>query len=130
MPAPSVATPSVAALVAAHTAFLALLNAGAGPALCRIRSAADVLLSEITLTDPAGTVNGTTGQLTLTPDGRDESANASGTAAYGELCDSDGNVHYAIPAQAGSTPVPGKLVVNTLTIVAGLPVEILSITIG
>lgn len=130
MPAPSVATPSVAALVGAHNFFVSLLDAGAGPGLCRIRSAADVLLAEITLDDPAGTVNGTTGQLTITFDGRDDSANASGTAAYGELCDSDGTVHYAIPAQAGSTPVAGKLVLNTLTIVAGLPVEILTCTIG
>ena len=48
MPAPSVATYSVAALVDAHTAFLALLDAGSA-GLCRIRSSADVLLAEITL---------------------------------------------------------------------------------
>ena len=129
MAVPSVATYSVAALVDAHAAFLALLDSGSA-GLCRIRSSADVLLAEITLDDPAGTVNGATGQLTITFDGRDESANASGTAAYGELCASDGTVHLAIPAQAGSTPVAGKLVLNTLTIVAGLPVEILTCTIG
>lgn len=130
MPAPSVATYSVDALVDAHTAFLALLDADTGPGLCRIRDNADVLLAEITLDNPAGTVNGGTGQLTITFDGRDESANASGTAAYGELTDASGNVHLSIPTQAGSTPVAGKLVLNTLTIVAGLPVEILTCTIG
>lgn len=130
MAVPSVATYSVDALVDAHTAFLNLLDADTGPGLCRIRSSADVLLAEITLDNPAGTVNGGTGQLTITFDGRDESANASGTAAYGELTDASGNVHLAIPAQAGSTPVAGKLVLNTLTIVAGLPVEILTCTIG
>lgn len=129
MPAPATATFSVESLIAAHTALLNLLDTGTA-AKWRIRDAADVLLSEGPLTDPGGTVNGTTGQLTLTPDGRDEAAAASGTAAYGELCESDGTVHLALPAQAGGAPVSGKVVLNTLTVVAGLPVEILSITIG
>lgn len=82
------------------------------------------------LDDPAGTVNGTTGQFTFAFDGRDESANASGTAAYAEVCDSDGTVHLALPTQAGSSAVSGYLVLNTLTIVSGLPVEILTATLG
>jgi hypothetical protein len=130
MPAPSTATYSAAAKIAAHTAFLALLDAGSSNALIRIRDSADVLLAEIPLDDPAGVVNGTTGQLTLTIDGRDESANASGTAAYGEFCDSAGLVHLALPTQQGSVAVSGKLVLNTLTIVATTPVEILSAVIG
>jgi hypothetical protein len=130
MPAPSTATYSAAAKIAAHTAFLALLDAGASNATIRIRDSADVLLAEIPLSDPAGTVNGTTGQLTLSISARDESANASGTAAYGEFCDSDGLVHLALPTQQGSVAVSGKLVLNTLTIVATTPVEILSAVIG
>lgn len=129
MPAPSVATFSVASLVAAHTQLLNLIDTGSA-GFVRIRDSADVLLAEITLTDPAGTVNGTTGQLTITMAGRDESANASGTAAYAQITQSDGTVHLALPAQAGTTAVSGKIVLNTLSIVAGLPVEILSITIG
>jgi hypothetical protein len=131
MPAPSVATYSVAALVAAHTTFRDLIDAD--PVLLgsiKIRDAADVLLAQIPLTDPPGTVNGATGQLTITPSGRDESANASGTAAYGELCDGAGLVHLALPAQAGLVAVSGKLVMNTLTVVAGGPVEALSVTVG
>ena len=81
MPAPVSATYSAAALVAANTSFLDLIDAETGAGSIAIRSAADVLLAEIMLTDPAGTVNGTTGQLTLTPDGREESSPAGGTAA-------------------------------------------------
>lgn len=130
MPAPSVATYAAAALVAAQTSFRDLLDSGSGAGLIRVRSATDVLLAEIVLTDPCGTVNGTTGQLTITPAGPDTSANASGTAAYGELCNSAGTVYLSLPAQAGASPVSGKLVLNTLTIVSGGPVEIVSATIG
>lgn len=130
MPAPSVATYSAAVLVAVHTELRDLIDAGAGAGLIRIRNAADVLLAEFTLDDPCGTVNGTTGQLTITVDVQEASANASGTAAYGEICTSDGTVRLALPAQAGSSAVSGKLVLNTLTITAGGPVNILSCVIG
>lgn len=130
MPAPSVAIYSVAALVAAHTSFKNLIDGGAAAGSVKIRDAADVLLAQIPLTDPCGSVNGGTGQLTLTMAGRDESANAGGTAAYGEFCDSDGVVHLALPAQAGASAVAGKIVLNTLTIVAAGPVEVLSATVG
>lgn len=130
MPAPSAATYSTAALVAAHTTFKDLIDAGLAAGSIKIRDADDVLLAQIPLTYPCGTVNATTGQLTLTPNGRDDSADAAGTAAYGEVCAADGTVHLALPAQQGSAPVSGKLVLNTLTILAGGPVEVLSATVG
>lgn len=130
MPAPTQATYSVAALVAAHTAFRDLLDAGSAGASIKIRDASDVLLAQIPLTVPCGTINPTTGQLTLTPAGRDESADTAGLAAYGELCDSDGLVHLSLPAVAGTAPVAGCVVLNTLTVAGGAPVEILSATIG
>ena len=130
MAVPSVATYSAAALVAAHTSFRDLIDSGSGPGSIKIRDSADVLLPEIPLTYPCGTVNGTTGQLTITPSGRDESADASGTAAYGEFCNSDGTVYLSLPAQAGTAAVSGYIVINTLTIVAGGPVEVLSAVIG
>lgn len=130
MPAPSVPTYSAAALVAAHTSFRDLIDSGTGAGLIRIRDAADVLLAEITLADPCGTVNGTTGQLVLTMPQSDASANASGAAAYGEICDSDGDVHLALPAQAGVSPVSGKIVLNTLTITETGSVTVSSVTIG
>lgn len=130
MAVPSVATYSAAALIAAHTTFRDLIDAGAGAGAIKIRDASDVLLAEIPLDDPCGTVNGTTGQLTLSIAGPDSSANASGTAAYAEVCDSDGVVHLALPAQAGTTPVSGKIVINSLSIVSAGAVEIISATIG
>lgn len=130
MPVPSAYTYSAAALVAAHTAFRDLLDAKTGNATIKIRDASDVLLATITLADPCGTVNGTTGQLTLDIYAREEAADAGGEAAYGEICDGAGAVHLALPTQQGSAAVSGKLVMNTLTVVEGAPVEVLSATIG
>lgn len=130
MAVPAQATYSAAALVAAHTSFRDLIDSGASAGSIKIRDAADVLLATIPLADPCGTVNGTTGQLTITPAGRDESAEASGTAAYAEFCDSDGTVYLALPAQEGAVAVPGKLVLNTLAILSGGPVEVVSAVIG
>ena len=130
MAVPSSATYSAAALVAAHTSFKDLIDAGSAGGSIKIRDAADVLLAQVPLSDPCGSVNGTTGQLTFSIAGLDSSADASGTAAYGEFCDSDGLVHLSLPAQAGTVAVSGKLVLNTLSIVAGGPVAIISATIG
>lgn len=130
MTVPTVATYSAAAKIAAHTSFRDLIDSGSAAGYVNIRDSADVLLAVCPLNDPCGSVNGTTGVLTFSFDGRDESANASGTAAYAEICDSDANVHLAIPAQAGSSPVSGKLVLNTLAVVSGSPFEIVSATIG
>jgi hypothetical protein len=129
MAVPSVATYSAQAKIDAHTAFLALLDAGAGNATIKIRNSADALLCTTTLTDPAGTVNGTTGQLTLTQSAT-ATASSTGTAAYADICSVAGTVHLAIPAQAGTVAVSGKIVMNTLSIVSGGPVEIISCTIG
>lgn len=130
MPAPSVATYSAAALVAAHTSFRDLIDSGSGAGFVRIRDSADVLLAQCPLNDPCGTVNGTTGLLTLSFAGPDDSADATGTAAYGEVCNSDGTVHLSLPAQAGTSPVSGKLVLNSLSVAAGGALEVLTATIG
>ena len=130
MTVPTVATYSAAAKIAAHTALKDVIDSGSGAGLIRIRDAADVLLATATLSDPCGSVNGTTGQLTLSIASGDSSADATGTAAYGEICDSDGDVHLALPVQTGTTAVSGKLVLNSLSIIASLPVSILSATIG
>lgn len=130
MPAPTVATYSVAALVVAHTAFKNLIDAGAGAGSIKIRDAADVLLAQVPLNDPCGTVNGATGQLTFAIAGRDDAADAAGTAAYGEFCDSDGLVHLALPAQQNASVSSGYVALSNLTIVAGGPVEVLSATVG
>ena len=97
-----------------------LIDSGSGPGLIRIRNSADALLAEVVLTDPCGAVNGTTGQITFSI-ATNEDAATGGTAAYGEFCNSAGTVHLALPCQAGTSPVSGKLVLNSLTLVAGGP---------
>lgn len=123
-------TYSAAALVAAHTSFLALLDADANPAKIRIRDAGAVLLAEIVLTDPAGSVNGTTGQLTLTVATQETSAPASGTAVTAELTDGVGAVHLTMPCAQGASAVPGQCVLSSLDIVVGGSVNVISAVIG
>ena len=130
MAVPSAATYSAAALVAAHTSFKDLIDAGVSAGSIKIRDASDVLLAQIPLSDPCGSVNGTTGQLTFSIAGPDSSADATGTAAYAEFCDSAGTVHLSLPAQAGEVAVSGKIVLNTLSIIAAGPVSVLSATVG
>jgi len=131
MAVPSVATYSVDAKEAAHIAFRDLIDAGSSNGSLKIRDSSDVLLAQIPLADPCGTVSSSTGVLTFdVTSAEDTSADATGTAAYGEFCDSDGNVHLSLPTQAGSSAVSGKLVLNTLSIVSGGPVTLVSATIG
>lgn len=129
MPAPSVATYHPQAKIDAHTAFLALVDSGTAGSI-KTYTSADALLCTHTLTDPAGTVNGTTGQLTLTPAASSVNASATGTAAYCTVCSSGGTAYLSIPAQQGTAAVSGKVVFNSLSLVSGQPVEILSSVIG
>ncbi len=130
MPAPTVATYSLDAIVGAHTGFKTLIDSGGAAGSIKIRSAADVLLAQVPLAYPCGTVSGTTGQLTLSIAGPDTAADAAGTAAYAEVCTSAGAVKLSMPAVAGASAVSGFVVFNTLSIVAGGPVEVLSAVVG
>lgn len=130
MPAPAQYTYSAAAIVAANTALLGLIDAAATAGSIKVRDNSDVLLAQIPLTDPAGTVNGTTGQLTLTASAADDSADANGTAAYGEICDGDDNVILALPAQSGTAGSSGYIVINNLSINQGGAVSLTSAVIG
>ena len=130
MPVPTVTTYSVAAKVAAHAALRDVIDSGAGAGYIEVRGDALQLLATIPLSDPCGTVNGTTGQLTLSIAGSDTSADATGTAAYADVCDSTGAAHLSLPAKAGTTWVAGKIVLNSLSIVTGTEVSIISAVIG
>lgn len=130
MPAPSSETFSAAAKVAAQTSLKDLIDAGSSGGKLKIRDASDVLLWTGTLADPCGSVNGTTGQLTITLPTSTVNASATGTAAYGEITDSADTVIWSAPTQAGSAPVSGKVVINTLSLVSGSPATVVSITFG
>jgi hypothetical protein len=129
MPAPGAPTYSATAKVAAHTAFRDGVDSGAGAGTIKIYTSVDALLATITLTDPCGTVNGTTGQLTLTASGA-ATASATGTAAYGVIANSTGTAYLSLDTQAGTAAVSGKLVLNSLAITSGGAVTLISATIG
>lgn len=120
---------AVEVLVSVHQALLDEIDGGTGAGKIKLRDSGDTLLQVATLTDPAGSVNGTTGQLTLTVD---SSANAvaNGTADYGEITDSDDNVLATIDVIQGTSASSGNIVLNTLTIIAGTPVNYATLTIG
>jgi hypothetical protein len=130
MPAPSAITYSLDALIAAHQEVADLIDGGAGAGKILLRNSSDTLLAEIPLDDPCGTVSPSTGRLTLDIAGPDTSANAAGTVAYAEICDSDDTVVVSMPAQQGSTAVSGSIVMNTLVVTAGGPVNVISASLG
>lgn len=123
MPAPSAATYSLAARIAARTSFLTLLDAQSGAATIKFRSASDALLATATLTDPAGAVSGATGELAFTVATQPEGV-AAGDVAYIEFCDGAGSVHLALPAQAGTAAIAGVAVLNSLAVTVGRSLQV------
>lgn len=133
---------SIAALVAAHAALLALIDAATTPGKVKAytgtqpatveTAATGTLLGTIVLADPAGTVSGVDGSLTIDAEAstRDESADASGEIGYVRITDGDDVGILDLPVQAGTAPVSGYAVFNTLTVVAGGPIELVSLVIG
>ena len=120
---------SLQAWIDANTSLLDLIKAETGTPTIKIKSAADVTLAEVTIDEATSAVNGTTGVLTLEIDAQEDSTTA-GTASYAQVCDGAGDPHIEIPCQAGSSPVSGYCVVNTLTILAGQTFDVLSASIG
>lgn len=116
-------------IVATNQAIVNALDGGSSNAYVTIHSSSDTLLATVTLTDPCGTVNGTTGIATLTPTGPDTHAANTGTASYASLRRSDGTVMRSLGCQEGSVPVDGACVLSSLTIAAGATVTINSITL-
>ena len=130
MPAQYLNSWSPSVVVAAHTALLAVIDAAAAAASVTIHDLSDTLLATVPLTDPAGTVDGATGELPLTPDGRDESAAATGLASYATLRDGDGNALASLPCIDGTVAVCGYCVLDTLNIEQGGPVEIAAFVVS
>lgn len=129
MAVPTEATYSVTALVDAQTSLLDLIDTGISAGKIKIRDASDVLLATITLTDPAGTVAGGTGVLTITPAGTAVGLTDS-TAAYGEITDSNDNIILSLPAAEGVAAVSGYIVISSLTILTDGVITVQSVVIG
>jgi hypothetical protein len=129
MPAPSSVTYAASIIVSAHTAVLNAIDAGSSVGKFRFYDDTDNLLGEVLLDDPAGTVNGTTGTLTLSID-VPQTVSDDGTCTYADITDSDNNVIVSIPVEEGDTAVSGKIVVNTVSFVTGASLDVLSASIG
>lgn len=126
MPAPTVATYSLASKCAANAAFLALVDVGSK---INVRDDDDVLLATIDLDDPTGDLNESTGRVTFAIAGP-ATAVATGTAAYCDVVNSDDEILLQVPAFEGTAPISGNLVLITLSVVIGGPVGIVSFTVG
>lgn len=129
---------TVGIVTTARNAMLDALNArinlGAGAGMLRIYDgtrpatggAATTLLAELTLSDPAAPA-AASGVLTLSSITQDASANASGTATWFRIVDSDGNA--VLDGSVTATGGGGDLQLVTTTIVATQPVQVTSFTI-
>lgn len=119
MTVPTAVEYSTAYVIAANTALKTVLEA-AGTSGCTIKlyDSADSLLATAALADPPATVNGTTGEVTLSAPGV-AIATGAGSAAYGNICDAAGAWVARIPCQRGTAAVSGKIVLNQLTFIVG-----------
>ena len=129
MPAPAQYIYSAPALVAAQTSFRDEVDGGTGAGKIFLYSEADVLLAEIPLNDPSGTVDGA-GQLTITASGPETSAPAAGVCTWGTICDGDDVVLLSLPAEEGTVAVSGSIVISNATIAIGTEVALVSCTVG
>lgn len=123
---------SVAVKSAVHLELLSIIDTGAPTTAPKldIYDSGNVLLSTLPLAYPSGAVN-VSGQLVMVFGPRDEQAAATGTASYAKFVAANASVlDDLIPCQAGSVPVSGVVVLSSLSIVAGAPVEGVSFVIG
>lgn len=97
---------------------------GTQPATC---GTATTLLAEATLNDPAGTVASGVLTLDIDPAVTDSSANATGTASWFRIVDSDGNC--AVDGTVTATGGGGDLTLSSTSITSGGTVTITSFTI-
>lgn len=116
--------------VAAHTAVLDRIDANGAGSYFNIYDSDNVLLVKFVMDYPSGSVNGTTGRLTLTasvtPDGL-----ATGTADHAEFFDAnDISLISGIPCASGTNTVAGTCVMSSLSVVIDSPVDLVSFTIG
>ena len=122
---------STALWVAAHTAVLAEILEGSGTPKIRIRDSGDVLLAEVVIdTNGSNSKVETSGAITIAIATQEDSAAATGTASYAQILDADGTIHAELDCQQGTSPVSGYCVMNTLSVIEGAPVEVLSVSIA
>lgn len=110
----------------------AKMDAGSGAGKLRIYDgtrpatggAATTLLAELTLSDPSADA-AAAGALTFNAITQDASANATGTATWARIVDSDGNV--VLDCSVGTSGA--DIILNTTSIVSGATVSVTSAVI-
>lgn len=121
----AVLAPIVAAIDAGSGAGTCKIYTGTIPADASTAVTTQTLLGTLTFSDPCGSVASNT--LTMSAITQDSSADASGTAAWARIADSDGNTVMDI--NVTTTGGGGALTLNTTNIVAGGPILITSFVI-
>jgi len=114
-----------------RAAMLTRIDTGVDRPRFKVYNSSNTLLATFPLADPAGSVDGSTAVITLTPGADPIVAAVTGTVTYATLEDGDGVVlDDAIPVEQGTAHVAGKVIISTLNIIAGGTVELISATIG
>lgn len=132
----AVITPSAALKTAILTAVNDALNAGTGAATIKLYTGTkpaspdtavttQTLLGTLVCSDPAGTVAG--GSLTFGPITSDSAADASGTATWLRIADSDGVAVFDLDVTV--TGSGGAAQMNTTSVVVGGPITAPSVVI-
>jgi len=112
------------------------IDAGSGPGTLKIYTgtrpatggalSGNTLLGTLTFSDP-GAPNAADGVLTFSAITQDEAADASGTATWARVEDSDGT--FVLDLSVGATGSGADIELNTVSIVAGGPISITSATL-
>lgn len=119
-------TPIRDAIDAGAAAGTINIYAGAMPADVATAIGAQVLLGTLTFSDPSGSV--AAGVLTMAAITQDAAANATGTASFARVLDSNGLA--VMDLDITSTGGGGTLQLNTTNIVIGGPILITSFTLS
>ena len=130
MPAPTQATYSLEAKIAAHFAIKELIESDRSPGYISFRDENDEDMFFGYFTNPCGTIDSVTGSLTLTLSTAQQTINQGGTVVYAVIMSNFGSECLRLPAEQGNSPVNGKAVLENLTFVGGETVEVTSIVIG
>lgn len=130
MPAPTQATYSLEAKIAAHFAIKELIESDGSPGYISFRDENDEDMFFWYFTRPCGTIDSVTGSLTLTLSTAQQTISQGGTVAYAVILSYLGTECLRLPAEQGNSPVNGKAVLGNLTFVGGETVEVASIVIG
>ena len=99
------------------------------PGYVAIYNSADVELVRQNFSDPCGTVDALTGNITITPTGT-QSTTVAGTPSYAVMYDGAGVAKTALHVTIGAAPVVGECVISASPILAATPITFQTITIN